>query len=134
GSLLFSVALLPIFGAQSRGTAEQWDELGRRMATIDRPLDATAGPVITDVPIWLAETARIPSLALPEEPPADVLDLARDPAFPGTRYLIVMDPERWQWPPGVDGPIKDADCCAPVDLGPGPAGGDDPLADVRVFE
>ena len=56
-------------------------ELARRMAAVGRPLDATPGPVITNFPIWLAETQRIPSLALPDEPPADVLDLAR--RFPG---------------------------------------------------
>ena len=49
------------------------------MAAIGHPLDATAGPVITNFPIWLAETQRIPSLALPDEPPRDVLDLAHDP-------------------------------------------------------
>ena len=39
------------------------------MAEIGHPLDASAGPVITNFPIWMAETQRIPSLALPNEPP-----------------------------------------------------------------
>ena len=47
------------------------------MAAAGHPLDASAGPVITNFPIWLAETQRIPALALPNEPPTDVLDLAR---------------------------------------------------------
>ncbi len=38
------------------------------MATIGAPLDGSA-PVITDFPIWLAETARIPTLALPGRDP-----------------------------------------------------------------
>jgi hypothetical protein len=130
GSVLFSIALLPTFGGSSRQTAALFEELDRRMAAIGHPLDRTAGPVITDFPIWLAETARIPSLALPEEPPIDVLDLAHDPAFPGTHLLIVIDEARWQWPPASEG----ADCFQPLDLGPGPAGVEDPLADVRVFE
>ena len=48
-----------------------------RMAAAGHPLDASAGPVITNFPIWMAETQRIPTLALPNEPPADVLDMAR---------------------------------------------------------
>ena len=36
----------------------------------------SAGPVIANFPIWLAEADRIPSLALPDETPTDVLDLA----------------------------------------------------------
>ena len=81
GSALFSVVLLSGFGGGARETAAQFAELERRMAAIGHPLDATAGPVLTNYPIWLAETSRIPSLALPDESPSDVLDLARDPAF-----------------------------------------------------
>ncbi len=65
GSLLFSMVLLPSFGAGSRGTALVYDELARRMAAVGHPLDASAGPVIANFPIWLAEANRIPSLALP---------------------------------------------------------------------
>ena len=83
GSALFSVVLLSGFGGGARETAAQFAELERRMAAIGHPLDATAGPVLTNYPIWLAETSRIPSLALPDESPSDVLDLARDPAFAG---------------------------------------------------
>ena len=81
----------PTFGTGSQDTQAQFSELGRRMAAIGHPLDATAGPVITDFPIWMAETQRIPTLALPDESPTDVLDLAHDPAFPGTHLVILMD-------------------------------------------
>ena len=121
GSVLFSVALLPTFGdcvAADRRPCST--SSAQRMAAIGHPLDATAGPVITDFPIWMAETQRIPSLALPDEPPADVLDLAHDPAFPGTRLLVAHRREP-RWPTGLTG-RADADCFRPLDLGPGPAG------------
>ena len=134
GSVLFSVVLLPGFGSASRDTATLYEELGRRMAAIGHPLDATAGPVITNFPIWLAEAERIPSLALPDESPADVLDLAHDPAFAGTHLLIVTGDEHGRWPGVLDSATPDAACFRELDLGPATAGGTDPLADTRAFE
>lgn len=130
-SLLFSAALLPSFASGSRTTATFYDQLGARMAAIGRPLDAGAGPVITDFPIWMAESERIPSLALPNETPMDVLDLAA--AFPGTRLLIVTG-ERGQWPAILDSGLRGAACFRELDLGPGPADEPDPLAGTRVFQ
>ena len=90
------------------------------MAAIDRPLDATAGPVITNFPIWMAETQRIPSLALPDEPPEDVLDLAR--TFPGTRLMVLISAEGKHWPDDLEAGLPGSECFQPVDLGP-PIGG-----------
>jgi len=132
GSLLFSAALLPTFGAGSRGTAEQYDELGRRLAAAGHPLDASTGPVITDFPIWLSETAKVDALALPDEPPADVLDLAS--AFPGTRLVVVMGSDHGRWPAVLDGADAAASCFREIDLGPGPSDRADPLEDARAFE
>jgi hypothetical protein len=134
GSALFSFVLLPSFGDGSRTTAALYDELGTRMAAVGHPLDATAGPVITNFPIWLAESQRIPALALPDEPPVDVLDLAHDPAFPGTHLLLVVGASHGQWPAVLDTATEGADCFREIDLGPGPAGRTDPLEDVRAFE
>jgi hypothetical protein len=134
GSLLFSIVLLPSFGAGSRGTEATFAELDRRMAAIGHPLDASAGPVITDFPIWLSETSRIPALALPDESPTDVLDLAHDPRFPGTHLLVVMAPDHGRWPAVLDTATPGADCFRELDLGPGPAGSVDPLAGTRAFE
>ncbi len=131
-SLLFSVALLPSFGAASRDTATQYQELARRMAAIGHPLDASAGPVISNFPIWMAETQRIPALALPDEPPADVVDLAE--TFPGTHLLVLISPEGEHWPADLAAGLPKADCFRPLDLGPGPIGRPDPLADTLVFE
>jgi hypothetical protein len=130
GSLLFSAALLPSFGAGSRDTATLFEELGRRMAVVGHPLDQAAGPVITNSPIWLAETQLIPALALPDEPPSDVLDLAGQ--F-GARYLVLTTIEHGHWPTILATGVSGSDCFHPVDLGPGPAGAVDPLADVSVF-
>ena len=90
GSLLFSVALLPTFGAGSQGTADRYEALAAAMAEAGHPLDASAGPVITNFPIWMAETMRIPALALPDEPPRDVLDLANDSRF-NAKLLVLLD-------------------------------------------
>ena len=134
GSVLFSVALLPSFGEGSRATAALYEELGRRMAVAGHPLDATAGPVITNFPIWLAESQRIPALALPDESPADVLDLAHDPAFPGTHLLVVVGDE----PRPMAGRARHRDRgrgLLPRDRPRRPGGRRvDPLADVRAFE
>ena len=64
GSALFAVALVPIIATQARDTARTYEVLAREMAAIGAPLDG-AHPVIHDFPIWLAETQRVPALALP---------------------------------------------------------------------
>ena len=122
------------FGGGSQDTRDLYAELGARMAAIDRPLDATAGPVITNFPIWMAEVQRIPSLALPDEPPEDVLDLARH--FPGTRLMVLIAPEGKHWPGDLERGLPGAECFQPVDLGApiGGAAGEDLLEDVLVYE
>lgn len=130
GSILFTAVLLPTFGTGSRDTAAQYEELSRRMAEIDHPLDATAGPVISNFPIWLAESQRIPALALPNEPPTDVLDLAR--TFEARLLVLVND--HGQWPAVLASGAADADCFRELLLGAGPAGRTDPLANVHVYE
>jgi hypothetical protein len=132
GALLFSVVLLPTFGGGSADTARLYDELGRRAAAAGRPLDSTAGPVISNFPIWLAETQRIPTLGLPNEPPSDVLDLAR--SFPGTRLMILVDAAGPHWPGDLANGSPGAECFRRVDLGPGPAGERDPLAATELYE
>jgi hypothetical protein len=133
GSVLFTLVFIPSFGAGSRATADLYTELGRRMAAAGHPLDAAAGPVITNFPIWLAEVTGADALALPEESPADVLDLAA--TFPGTRLLIVMGDDHGRWPAVLDGSTDGADCFRELDLGAPSSGlATDPLADTRAFE
>ncbi|OGO55580.1 MAG: hypothetical protein A2Z32_13925 [Chloroflexi bacterium RBG_16_69_14] len=132
GSLLFSVAILPSFGNGSAATAERYKELAVVMAAVGHPLDASAGPVITNFPIWLAETQRIPALALPDEPPRDVLDLA---ATFDARLVILLDAESEHWPADLDAGVDGAECFRELDLGAAPNRPvDDALGDVRAFE
>jgi hypothetical protein len=131
GAALFSVALLPSFGDGSVATARQYDELAKRAAAAGYPLDATAGPVISNFPIWLAETRRIPTLALPNEPPNDVLDLAR--TFKGTHLVVLVDAQGPHWPADLTNGTPGSECFRPIDLGPGPVDGD-PLAGTQMLE
>jgi hypothetical protein len=131
GSLLFTAVLLPSFGDGSRSTAAMYEELGRRMAAIGEPLDVGARPVISNFPIWLAETQGASGLALPNEPPSDVLDLAR--RF-NARLVVLAAAQHGQWPAVLESGAADAECFRELDLGEGPAGSSDPLAGVRVYE
>jgi hypothetical protein len=131
GSLLFTAVLLPSFGAGSRETASLYDELGRRLTAIGETMDTTAPPVISNFPIWLAETQGVPGLALPNEPPADVLDLAR--TF-DARLLVLAAAQHGMWPAVLATDAPGAACFRELDLGDGPAGQSDPLADVHVYE
>lgn len=127
---LFSLSIAG-FGAQSADVA-------RRYAALTPALDGIgadhgrAGPVITDFPIWFAETQRAPALGLPDEPPASVLALAR--RF-GARYLIISDEDRGRWPAILESGQPGAECFRPVPLQP-PANPDAAaaLAGTRVWE
>ena len=132
-SLLFTAALLPTFGAGSRAADQMYAILGARMAAAGVPMDASAGPVISNYPIWIAETAGVSALALPDEPPTAVLDLAA--AFPGTRLVVVTGDGHAHWPHDIDAGVDDAECFREVDLGaPANPATPDPIADTRVFE
>ncbi len=132
-SILFSLALTGYAG-QSAQVARRYELLADRMAAIGRPLDASAGPIVTDFPIWLAEALRVRTLALPDETPADVVDLAA--SFPGTRYLVMTDEEHGRWPAVLATAAPGVDCFHELDLGPPPSDPADAgsLAKTRVFE
>jgi hypothetical protein len=132
-ALLFSMALSG-YSHQSVEVARRYEVLADRMAALGRPLDATAGPVVTDFPIWLAEARRIPTLALPDEAPSDVVGLAA--AFPGTRYLVMSDDQHGQWPAILASAAPDVGCFHELDLGAAPTDPADTraMAKTRVFE
>jgi hypothetical protein len=79
---------------QADDARTRYEELPAAMARAGVPLDGSH-PVITDNPIWLAESARVPALALPEESPEAVLDLARH--F-GAQLVVVRSPTDRDWP------------------------------------
>jgi hypothetical protein len=131
-SLLFSATLLPSYGQGARDTARHFEELGTRMAAIGQPLDQTAGPVISNFPIWMAETQRIPALGLPNESPEDVLDLAR--AFPGTHLLVLVGRADEHWPADLEAGQPGSECFTRLDLRPYRGTGEDPLATTTVYD
>ena len=130
-SLMFSAVLLPTYGQGSRDTVRHFEELGLRMAAVGRPLDRNAGPIISNFPIWMAETQRVSALALPNEPPKDVLDLADH--FNGTSLLVLVGPGGSHWPADLDSNQPGSECFTPLDLGTYAGSGADPLADTRVY-
>lgn len=131
GAILFSAALLPSFGGGSRDTAARYVALASEMAAAGLPLQSL-GPVITDYPIWLSETSGVSGLALPDEEPAAVLDLAR--AFPGTRTLIIHGGQHTLWPDVLDAGGADTECFDEVTLGtPTDRAQAAALAGTRVF-
>ena len=112
-SLLISLALLP-------GDAAAASAAGA-------PLPTDGSPVITDFPIWLATETGARAIALPDEFPADVLDLAKH--F-GAKLLIVDATDEGQWPEILDQEEPGAECFQLVPLDVSDSG---PLADVVVF-
>ena len=134
GSALFSVVRRGTFGRGSIETRDYYVALGERMDAAGHPLVGSAGPVISDFPIWVADTQRIQALALPDEPPADVLDLAA--AFPGTALVIITEGDHQHWPEDVDAGAPGAECFREIDLGiePNATTEADPLAETRAFE
>jgi hypothetical protein len=113
--VVFAVPMLWLtitgIGRVSTETERRYADLARAMESAGIPLTADA-PVISDFPIWLAESGRIGTLALPQETPADVLDLAR--TF-GARSLVVsVDPSHGAWPAILDDGGPGAECFVPV--------------------
>jgi hypothetical protein len=130
-SLLFSVVLLSGFGSGSRDTKDLYAELGARMTAAGHRLDGPDLRLMSNFPIWTAESLRVSTLALPDEPPADVVDLAE--TFPETRYLILTSPEGTHWPTDLQTARPEADCFTPLDLGHYAGTGPDPLATTTVY-
>ncbi len=121
GSLLFSAVFLPGFGVQAQAREREFGALRTAFEAVGTPLGegpGKTGPVITNFPIWLAYTSDAPALALPDEPPEAVVDLAA--AFPGTRFLVVFGNEHGRWPAVLEGgpsrPSAAVACFEPLDL------------------
>jgi hypothetical protein len=102
GSLLFSAVILPTDGRGARDTGDRYAALAAAFAQPGSELDLAAepGPVITDFPIWFAESTRHHALALPNEPPDSILDLARS-FDPPARFLVVDAANEGVWPAAI---------------------------------
>jgi hypothetical protein len=126
-SLLMSAVLLPGDAAAGAELAQRYAQLPAALAAAGAPLPTDGTPVITDFPIWLATETGTRAIALPNEIPADVLDLANH--F-GARMLIVDSTNSGQWPEILDQEEPGAECFQLVPLS---VPDDGPLGDVVVF-
>jgi len=128
-AILFSVGILA-YAAQARDTQRRYAALVPAMAAAGLMVDPTV-PVITDFPIWYAEGTGGQALALPDEPPASILDLARH--F-GAQLLVMTDKEHGRWPAVIDAGGPDVACFREVVLPVPPLAADAAvLRDTRVF-
>jgi len=125
---LFTATLLPGFGRDGDATRDQYAALPAALAAAGVPITPDAGPVITRFPIWLSEATGVRALALPDEPPAAVLDLAR--SFPGTMLVIMAADTDGIWPEIASTDPTGIQCFQPVRLA---TSGNAVLDDVVVF-
>ncbi|HXG26223.1 MAG TPA: hypothetical protein VNL94_05125 [Candidatus Binatia bacterium] len=136
GCLLFTLVLLRSDGEAARAQARRYEALGIAFSGVDatgRGVDLASepGPVITDFPIWFAETTRHPTLALPNESISSVLDLAR--SFNPPAELVVFDPSGdGRFPSELAAAAPGSECFVPVEL-PDPASHPGALEDFVVF-
>jgi len=117
GCLLFSGVLLAEDGKASRGGAAHFGALAAalRDPAFALPLDAEPGPIITDVPIWLAESTGHHTLALPNEPADSILDLAQR-FDPPARLLVVSTDNTGVWPGTILAGDPHSECFVPLPL------------------
>jgi len=115
-SFLFLFVLLPGFGRDGDATAARYRALEVALEAVGEKLGPDHSPVISDFPIWLAEDARVRTLGLPDEPPENVLELAKAAGFDAT-LLVVQADNGGQWPEVVDSDLPGADCFRLLDFG-----------------
>ncbi|MEA2674181.1 MAG: hypothetical protein QOI92_1373 [Chloroflexota bacterium] len=120
GCLLFSAVLLPTEGRAGRDTADQYAAIAYVFSPAGVDLTLEPGPVITDFPIWFAEATRHHAIALPNESPASILDLART-FDPPARLLVVGADNSGAWPAAILTGQPDSDCFVPLQLPDDPA-------------
>jgi len=128
---LLAVSIVAVH-QQSGDVQARYDALPAALTQAGLPL-ADIAPIITNNPIWLAESARVPTLALPEESPAAVLALAH--RF-GARVLVITLDDGRRWPSILDqaGPGSACFVNVPITDSSGRTPGDDSaLAQIRVF-
>jgi hypothetical protein len=115
-AVLFSFGILG-YASQAREIERRYEALGRALDPVlaaAGPADLR-GPVIADFPIWFAEGMRERAVALPDEPPSSVLDLAR--RF-DARLLVISKPDHGRWPAVLDAGGPDTTCFSEIRLVP----------------
>ena len=111
--LAISVASIASVG---REVEARYTALGARLTAAGLP-PASAAPIIADFPIWTAWSLQVPTLGLPDESPASVLDLARQ----FDAHVLVVSGSHGIWPGVLAQGGSDASCFVPIDLGAGTA-------------
>ncbi len=150
GPVLVAATAIPILAisvasiaAVGRDAEARYAALADRLAADGIP-PARAAPIVTDHPIWIAWSLQVRTLGLPDESPANVLDLARH--F-DAQVLVVTDTDGI-WPGVLAAGAPDASCFVPISLaGSGgtaasastpatttaPVAGPDPLAGTHAY-
>lgn len=128
GSALLAFSLVAQDGDAARATGETYAQLPGALAAAGAPLPTDGSPVISDHPIWLATQDGVRAISLPDEFPADVLDLANH--F-GAKMLIVEAANGGQWPEILDSEEPGAECFRRVPL---QVPDTSPLASLEVFK
>lgn len=130
-SVLITVALVPAETTAGQALAARYEALPGALARAGAPLPTDGSPVITDFPIWLATETGVHAIALPNEQPNEVVDLA---THFGATLLVVDRANEGLWPEILDEQLPGSECFKLVPL-PGAGGaGDDPLAGTLAFQ
>jgi hypothetical protein len=127
---LLTATLIPAEAGGARTALAHFEALPEALADAGAPLTGIEGPVITDNPIWFAETTGHTAIALPDESASSVQDLAD--SF-GATLLVVATDNGGRWPAAAQDPTDPASTCfTPL---PMTHLGDDPTAapDVTVY-
>jgi hypothetical protein len=118
GPLLVAATAIPVLAISvasiagvGRDAEARYTALGERLTADGLPPASTA-PIIADHPIWIAWSLQVPTLGLPDESPASVLDLARH----FHAHLLVVTDTHGTWPGILAAGGPDTSCFAPVDL------------------
>ena len=129
-AMLLTISLLPGQSEDARAAEAAYAALPGRLAAAGYPLPSDGRPVISDHAIWLAWATGHRAIALPDERPSSVLDLAA--RFGGAPLLIIEAKSLGIWPEVLDAGGPGAECFERVPLGDPP---DRPrnIADIIVF-
>jgi hypothetical protein len=136
GPIALTALTVPVLGLTVAAVASASAEVEDAYATLSRASKAagisltTGEPVMSDSPIWLAESLRIPTLGLPQESPRSVLDLAH--TFRVTTLVVSVDDPEGRWPAVLDEGGSDAECFVPVPEAA--VRGEDGSERLRVYE
>lgn len=140
GPALATAVAIPLMFVSVDSLDRQAAEILNRYDALPAALDragvplADNAPIITDNPIWLAETAQVTAIALPEESPDAVLALARH--FGSRLLVVVQSDDEMEWPGILDGGGPATQCFREVhltDISVRPPEDGTPLSQVRVF-